>query len=244
MRPQDRIVVQLRENRIARIGTIVRLRVTDGESEPFVPGDKEHPEGEMGRRIEVRWNMNVGPKDPDTVVELPQAAHLKGAVSRPTIARLEKETFGAIATAMGDDSNWVSLIAQCGHEVLLSDYIGTVPYHLEDGLQPHPSLRVRERVFGDRSGRRRSDVLLVDRKKLPVVVECKREALDASSVRQLGCYLRLTEKETGQRPRGILVHGGATKLAKEVRHELRMLRRKFSIDVLRYELSVRFSTSR
>ena len=244
MRPGDQIVVQLRGHRIARVCKIVRVLSKDEDWNAFVPVDDDHDRGEMGRRIEVRGDLNLGPRDTDTVVELPEHSRLDRAILRPTVAALAKRDFRRIESAMTDESNWVNLVAQCGREVLLSDYITTVPHHIEDGMQLHPSLKVRERVFKDRSGHHRSDVLLVDKNQTPVVVECKRDTPDAGSVRQLLRYLHLARKETGRNPRGILVHGGATKLTKDLRNELSRVRRTFPIEVLRYELSVGFTASK
>ncbi len=236
--------MQLRKNRIARAATIVRVLCKDKDWNAFVPKDDEHSRGEMGRRIEVRWDLNLGPKNStDTVVALPRHSRLNQSVLLPTIAPLREVDFRKIESAMTDEANWVSLVAQCGREVLLSDYITTVPHHIQDGLQLHPSLKVREKVFRDHSGRHRSDVLLVDKNQTPVVVECKRETPDAGSVRQLLGYLRLAKKETGKRPRGILIHGGATRLTDDVRKELRKVAKPFEIEVLRYELSVGFAVS-
>lgn len=49
MHPEDKIVVQLRSNRIARVGAIVRLAIGDVDWRSFVPIDEGHPRGEMGR---------------------------------------------------------------------------------------------------------------------------------------------------------------------------------------------------
>jgi RecB family endonuclease NucS len=161
----------------------------------------------------------------------------------PTITEIEEAKFKRIKRAIADESNWVSLLGQVGHEVLLSDYIATLPHHLEDGLQPYPSAKVREKVFKEHSRHFKSDVLLIDRAGRPVVVECKRGAPGVDGVRQLGHYLALTKKETSKKPRGILVHGGATKLTQSVRLEVRRLRRRFPVEVLRYALNVAFTPS-
>jgi hypothetical protein len=244
MRRGDEVVVQLRGNRVARVGTIVEVCAKDDEWMPFVPKSSDHSNGEMGRRVQVRWDLSIGPSDPYTVVQLPAAHQLTKGEALTTIAEIPASKFGRIKDAMADDSNWVSLLARFGHEVLLSDYIATLPHYLEDGLQPYPSAKVREKVFTAHSRRLRSDVLLMDRSEGPVVVECKRDAPSPDSLRQLGRYLELTKKETHKKPRGILVHGGAAKLTQDVRSELRRVNRRFLVEVLRYELKVEFAPCR
>lgn len=84
------------------------------------------------------------------------------------------------------------------------------PNHLEDGLLPNPNSNIRERLFQDRT---RLDVLLIDRANTPVISECKPHAPD-QKIKQLRRYMMLLREETGQVPRGILVHGGASKLSR------------------------------
>jgi hypothetical protein len=241
MAPEDQVVIQLPGNRIARIGSVVAVKVKDQDWNPLVPATADLPHGEQGRRIEVRWNMELGPDDSEMVVELPIGARLGGG-ARGTINALGKSRFEKISAAMKDEANWVGLTSRIGHETVLSDYLITVPHHLEDGLQVYPDSKVREKVFSDRS---RLDVLLQDSREAPVVVECKRASIGPQDVRQLVGYIRRARSEIGGKVRGILLHGGARKLNLGVKHELARARQKgFQIDVLQYELSVRFSPSR
>jgi hypothetical protein len=244
MKQDDEVVVQLSKNRVARVGTIVSVRAKDNQWNPFVPKNKENPAGEMGRRVLVRWDLSSGPSEYHIVVALPSAARFSSGELLPTIAEIPEAKFKSIKKAVADESNWVSLLGQVGHEVLLSDYIATLPHHLEDGFLPYPSAKVREKVFTKHSKHFRTDVLLIDRARKPVVVECKRGAPDAASVRQLSNYLKLAKKETSIKPRGILVHGGATKLTQDVRSEIHRLRQHFSLEVLKYELRVAFAPCR
>lgn len=234
----DVIVVQLKDGRVGRIGEVVRKGVCDNEWDPLVPRSKTMPDGEMGRRVVVRWDLSVGPSDPDMVVKLPAARRFPAGVLRGTIRKLSPTVFKSVKLAMNEPGNWVGLLAHFGHESSLSDYIVTYPQKLEDGLQPYPSKRVRERVFDDRS---RSDVLLIDRNERPVVVECKQDAPTVSHVRQLQKYMKNLARETGTNPRGILVHGGATKLRRDVR---RVINQKPQIEVVQYSLRVDFAPCR
>jgi Endonuclease NucS len=235
---RDLLVVQLAHNRVGRVGEVIRKNVGDQEWQPLVPPNKEEVDGEMGRRVLVRWDLTVGPFDPDLVVELPPSARLPRDVIRPTIRELDPTTFQAIKTAMQDDANWVSLLSYFEYERSLSDYIGTFPHHLEDGLQPYPSAKVREKVFQDRT---RLDVLLIDREGNPVVVECKQGSPVIADINQLQGYRDRVKEETGLEARGILVHGGARNLRDEVR---RRVERDPKLEVVQYALAVQFARSK
>ncbi len=236
--PGDKIVVQLRGNRIGRIGEVVRLAVGDREWDPLVPRSKREPIGEMGRRIIVRWDLVNGPTDPDLVVLLPPGARLTPGILRPTLCEMPRKLFKKIERAVADKSNWVPISAHVfRHEESISDFLGSYPHHLEDGLQPYPSLKVREAVFSDRT---RSDVLLIDRAENPVIIECKQGSPTMANIDQLRGYLRKAARVIGKRVRGILVHGGAGKLSAQVRrHSLRHPR----VEVVRYSIAVNFSQS-
>jgi hypothetical protein len=67
----DIIVATLQGNRVARIGEVTGKAIGDTQWAPLVPPGPKHPDGEMGRRIFVRWDMTVGPEDRDTVVLMP-----------------------------------------------------------------------------------------------------------------------------------------------------------------------------
>lgn len=232
----DKIVVQLRGNRIGRIGEVVRLAVGDDEWMPLVPRSKREPLGEMGRRILVRWDLVNGPTDADYVVHLPVGARFTPGLRRPTICRLPPRLFKRIENAAADKTNWTPISAHVfRHEESISDFLGSYPHHLEDGLEPYPSLRVREAVF---SGRTRSDVLLMDRKENPVIIECKQGSPTVANIDQLRGYLRKAHRVIGKRVRGILVHGGAGKLSAEVRrHSLKKPR----VEIVRYTIAVNFT---
>jgi RecB family endonuclease NucS len=102
------------------------------------------------------------------LVKLPESKRLRNP--QQTIAKLDRAVFKSIISSMKDVMNWRSLFSKFNYEHFLSDYVATYPHHVEDGLQPYPSEKVREKVFKDGS---RSDVLLVDSKENAVVVECK-----------------------------------------------------------------------
>jgi hypothetical protein len=77
MKRGHRIVVQLSDHRVGRIGTITDVKVEDSNWNPTVPATKEDPEGEQGRLIEVRWDLSAGPLTPNMAVALPKEARLK-----------------------------------------------------------------------------------------------------------------------------------------------------------------------
>jgi hypothetical protein len=238
MQKEDWIVVQLKNHRVGRVGQVVGKKIEDGQWNPLVPRTKAEPVGEMGRRINVRWSLDIGPFDPEMVIKLPDSKHLSPGSARQTIAEIDRVTFESIRKAMNDENNWRSLLSKFPHETSLSDYVASYPHRLEDGLQPYPSEKVREKVFEDGS---RSDVLLIDKNEAPVVVECKQGTPTVQHVRQLRGYMRHLRVLTGKNPRGILIHGGARKLRKEVR---RQVNHKTRIEVVQYALSVGFAPCR
>ena len=85
------------------------------------------------------------------------------------------------------------------------------------------------------------DVLLLDRNERPVIVECKQHSPVVSDLQQLRHYLRLLKRETGEEARGILVHGGATKLHTDV---VEAAAKPPLVEIVRYDLDVEFTTCR
>ena len=230
----DVVAVALRGNRIARIGYVTGKAIGDNEWQPLVPKSRQQPDGEMGRRILVRWDLTVGPDDRDQVMLLPQQFHLSGGEQRPTLCLIQSYSLKRLKDIMNNPSNWVGLDTHFVYERALQEYIAANPRHLEDGLLPHPDIKIREKVFKDRT---RLDVLLIDPSERPVIVECKRNAPSPSNVSQVRGYMRHLAKESGRKPRGILVHGGARKLSDAVRKEAAKEPR---VEIVRYTLSVGF----
>lgn len=233
----DKIVVALRGHKVGRIGEVTGKAIADTEWEPLVPRSHDVPDGEMGRRILVRWDMTTGPDDREMVVSLQVDAQFTSGELRPTVSEIRSLTITRLARAMKDPSNWVGLLSHFDYERALSGYIAAYPHRLEDGLLPHPNKRIREYVFQDLS---RSDVLLLDRNEVPVVVECKQGQPTIPDVEQLRRYLRRLQDETGQKARGILVHGGARKLRREVRMAANA---KPQVEIVQYKVDVEFSRS-
>jgi hypothetical protein len=211
--PGDRIVVQLKDWRIGRIGTVLGLKVKDKEWNPTVPPQKGDC-GEMGRRIEVRWDLTTGPLGPQSVIQLPVESRPNMRVWRPTLTEMPKPTFERVEKAAQDEKNWVNISRGFVKERAMSEFISESPHHLEDGLRPYPSAKARELVFEDGS---RLDVLLLDRLDNIVIVECKQGTPTIPNIQQLRGYMKNAERlktglKTGKKIRGILVHGGARKL--------------------------------
>jgi len=234
IKPGDAIVVALSGHRVARVGEVTGKAIEDNDWQPLVPRTRGEPDGEMGRRIFVRWDMTTGPDDRDLVVQLPEGRRFTSGELRPTLTEVHSQSLEHLMAAMNDRANWVGLLTQFDYEAALQQYIAAYPNRLEDGLLPHPDIKVREKVFDDRS---RLDVLLIDRDERPVVVECKRGALSPADVSQLRHYMRALQRETGLEPRGILVHGGALNLLEGVRREAA---KPPSVQIVRYTLNVDF----
>jgi hypothetical protein len=231
----DYVVVSLRGNRVGRLGQVTGKAFEDGVWDPLVPPGPGYPEGEMGRRIFVRWDLTVGPDDRDKVVLMPKGSRFTSGELNSTIGEIKSMSLSSLKAVMADPENWESLFAHFDYEKALSGYIATYPHHLEDGLTPHPSQKIREKVFKDRT---RSDVILLDRDELTVIVECKQGQPIVDDVEQLRGYLRRFFKETKLNARGILVHGGSKKLHADVDAAAT---KSPKIEVIQHRLEVEFS---
>jgi Endonuclease NucS len=185
----DEIVAGLPGRRIGRIGQVICKKVGDKEWNHLVESinDPEWPKGYMGRRIEVRWDLEHSPDNWDLVVQLPEGFNL----GRGTLNRVHSTNANKLRKVMGNQANWVGLASRFGYERALSDYIALYPHRLEDGLVPYPNDKVCERVFKDSS---RLDVLLLDKNDKPVIVECKQESPTVEDVGQLRHYLKTLEE--------------------------------------------------
>lgn len=237
MNPGDFVVVALRGHRIGRLGQITAKEIGDDQWAPLVPPGPGLSDGEMGRRILVRWDLTVGPDNPDLVVQLPAGKTFSSGELRPTVSRIRSMTFPKVKDEMNDPSNWVSLLGSFRYEKALSDFIANYPNRLEDGLLPHPNSKIRERVFKDKT---RLDVLLIDRQGKAVIVECKQHAPTIHDIKQLRHYMKLLKDEVGSEPRGILVHGGAAKLSAPVEESAQQTP---AVEVVNYGLDVIFRRS-
>jgi len=233
----DLVVVALHGHRIGRLGEITGKAIGDDEWKLLVPPGPQLPDGEMGRRILLRWDLTTGPDDRDLVVQIPPEKVFTSGELRPTVSRIQSRTIAEVRTVMNDPRNWVGLLGKFGYERALSDYIASYPHRLEDGLLPHPNRRIRELVFKDKS---RLDVLLIDRTGQPVIVECKQHAPSIDSIKQLRHYMKRLEKETLQEARGILVHGGSRKLSTDIIFEAK---KSPLVEIVCYTLDVEFVPS-
>jgi hypothetical protein len=231
----DFIIVSLRGNRVGRLGEVTGKEIEDHQWNPLVPATKERPDGEMGRRIFVRWDLTSGPDNRDEVVLLPEGARFTNGELRPTIAEIRSVSLDDLKNNMDDPANHESLFARFDYEKALSGYIATYPHHLEDGLTVHPTLKIRERTYQDRT---RSDVILLDRHDCTVVVECKQGHPTVKAIQQLRGYLAHLKKEKGITARGILVHGGSRKLHDDV---VASANKNPRIEVVQHRLGVEFS---
>ena len=239
----DRIIVQLSNSRVGRVGTVTRVRIGDDDWNPTVPVDKKNPQGEMGRRIDVRWDLRVGPVSPSAVALLPAEARFKGRSLRSTIVPVNEYTAKKIVLALSDEANWTSVHPGFASERAISEYINEFPHLLEDGLRPYPSVaKTREHMFSDK---RRSDVLLLDPQGNLVIVECKQNSPSEADVNQLRHYMMAARKEilapkSRAAIRGILVHGGARKIPGII---MQLAARQPTIEFVRFTVDVDFSSS-
>lgn len=105
----DHVVAALPRHRVARLGTIVEKRIEDDEWNPLVLPSKTEPQGSMGRRIYVRWDLSCGPDDTDLVVALPEGAHFPNYERLPTVARIRSLSLAKLRAEMNIKGNWVRL---------------------------------------------------------------------------------------------------------------------------------------
>jgi hypothetical protein len=157
MKLGDSVIVALSGNRVGRLGEITGLAASDTDWDPLVLPSKSMREGQMGRRVNVRWDLTVGPESRDMVVALPPGLRFSTPERRHTISCIKSIAHQKLVNAMRDSANWVGLASHFDYERALSGFIATFPHHLEDGLQAHPDKKLRENVFSDRT---MSDVLL------------------------------------------------------------------------------------
>lgn len=232
MRQGDWVVVQLRGRRLARLGEIIRLEVEDSEWSPLARPTQKRPDGGMGRRVLVRWDLEEMPDDPDVVVRLPASVTVP---SRHTINRFHDLPVAKLQSLMRDPKNWVNLSKKFGWEKELSSYIGAYPHRLEDGMLPFPDSVVCEKRMRDGT---RIDVLLEDAEGRAVVVECKQHSPTISDVKQLRGYMQHIRSDVRGDVRGILCHGGARMVQPGVR---RFAEEIGNIEFVSYRLDVRFS---
>ena len=236
MQKDDYVIATLPNNRIGRIGEITDKAVEDDQWQPLVPKSKGNPHGGIGRRIFVRWDLSVGPINPDLVIKLPEEMRFKGFEALGAICKIKSNTIDDIKAALNDSSNWVGLFGKFGYERALSDYIANYPHHLEENLTAFPDSKIREKYFEDKT---RADVLLMDKNYMPVIVECKQNSPTEEDIEQLKKYMSHLSDEIGQKPRGILVHGGSPKVYKGVLRKAL----NFNIEIINYKLDIEFRKS-
>jgi hypothetical protein len=68
----DYVVAALKRNRVGRLGQVTALAVNDDDWDPLVPKSKDRPVGQMGRRIQVRWDLACGPSDRNQITSFVQ----------------------------------------------------------------------------------------------------------------------------------------------------------------------------
>lgn len=241
VKPGDEIVVQLKDWRIGRIGTVLGLRIKDVEWNPTVPRQKGN-NGEMGRRLDVRWDLTTGRLGAGFAVQLPPNARPNMGIWRPTISEMPRSDFERVKRVTKDEDHWLSIIPGFEKERAISEFISASPHLLEDGSRPYPSTAARELVFPNGS---RLDVLLLDRDDNILIVECKQGAPSLAAIKQLRGYMRNAEGlriglKVGKNIRGILVHGGARKLKQEIRNESHRAPR---VELVTFSVSVGFAPS-
>jgi hypothetical protein len=240
--PGHLIVVALPGRRIARIGEVVRNNIEHKKWEPLIEGNPKDrsgwKHGYMGRRIQVRWELENAPDVWDEVIQLPANFNMR---LRGTLHRIHTPTPSVkkFRDVIANRSNWVKMSGRFGYEQALSDYIAHYPHKLKSGLTTYPDDRVRERVLGDDS---RTDVLLRETAGKPVIVECKQDSPTVDNIQQLCDYIRKLKNQTGEQARGILVHGGARTVDEKVWRKAKKSP-GMKLEIFQYILNVEFEPS-
>lgn len=234
----DHVVVALSDNRVGRIGEVVGKEIEDDEWNPLVDPEVHPPYGEMGRRINVRWDLESGPISRDEVIKLPPKYRFTSGELQGTIRKVNSISVEELKAVMKEESNWVGLLDKFKYERSIADYIAAYPHKLEEGLLPHPSKEIREKVFSDKT---RLDVFLIDSNNTPVVVECKQYAPTVSHIDQLIGYIDHLKNdiENVDEIRGLLVHGGAKKLHPSVAEYADQK----NVEIIQYTVGVNFNRS-
>lgn len=238
MQPGDYIIASMPGNKAGRAGEVTRVLAEDHQWNPIIKPRPGAPFGENGRRIEVRWDLTLGPEHWNQVVLLPESARWGSGAARGTVRRLDMALYEPICSAMADEYNWVSLASTFAMENALSDYIAANPSRLGAGLVAHPSINVREESFPDRT---RADVVLQNAASEVVVVECKQGVPTTENIDQLLGYIRhLADKYPHEgKVRGILVHGVTRRVSDSVRRYAKV----HEVALVHHELSVAFANS-
>lgn len=236
MGPGDGIVARLPRHRIGRVGHIMELKVTNEEWDPVVPKAPDMPMGQHGRRILVRWDFSIGPQLREYACTLPEHCRLSSGESRKTINELDQQRFGLFEDALRDEGNWTPAFAsKFRYERALSDFIATFPERLQSDLRPYPMAKVRENAVVNR---KRLDLLLIDDRQNPVVVECKQGSAAVGHLRQIREYMKAVQGITGKEPRGILVFGGSPNVPQNV---IDVANQDPKVDLFAYLLDVTFT---
>ena len=98
----DYVVAALKRNRVGRLGQVTAFAVNDNEWDPLVPKSKDLRFGQMGRRIQVRWDLVCGPTDQNRIVSLPEGSRFAISELLPTIAEIKSLALKQLQAAMND----------------------------------------------------------------------------------------------------------------------------------------------
>ena len=117
MKIGDYVVVSLRGKRVGRIGQITGKAIDDDQWNPLVPKSKTLSDGEMGRRILVRWELTTGPDSQDLIIQLPEnRAFAAGNETRRAVSEITSMTVDDLREIMNDQKNWISLSGTFNYE--------------------------------------------------------------------------------------------------------------------------------
>ncbi|MFQ5792616.1 MAG: endonuclease NucS domain-containing protein [Acidobacteriota bacterium] len=223
MKPGDKVVPFLLKWRIAPVGTVRALRVTDDEWAPTVgPGEySANPsEPELGRRIEVDWESD-GVPPPGKVAVVPPEKRGKKPLARHTVEDVGEEQFRDLIQILRDERVWVELRGsqevvaeqlapraseEQGLSILERDLQKFLARNLnlvEPGLKPSPEYQLEELI----TDVGRLDLFCVDKEARYVVVELKAGTAGDDVIGQIGGYMSWVRDSipNGETVRGIII---------------------------------------
>jgi hypothetical protein len=228
----DIVIPYLLRYRLGVPGEVTKLAISDAEWSPTVPkgGYASNPdEAELGRRIEVKW-LTEGAPPSGKIAVVPQHDRTSGGEAKQTIdGPLNPQRYSRIIQIIRDSANWIdyeptgqpkattsdedappstefkpgNLVMQ---ETLVRSILARNLRIIEAGLKPHPDFGRMEEVSFDLG---RFDILCIDERGCPTVIELQLGYLDDGHIGKLCRYYGWLQRKYGK-VRGILLFENAS----------------------------------
>ena len=230
----DIVIPYLMRYRFGIPGEVVRIAISDSEWKPTVAKGgyrRNLDDAELGRRIELKWlEKDVPP--PDKVALVPVGMRTSGGEVKQTIERLRSERYARFTEIIGNPSNWIvyeplnvnldvaesnaeeesepstepdpeKLVVQ---ETQIRSIFAKNLQRIESGLVKHPDFAKLEEVTFDLG---RLDILCVDSKNRPTIIELQLGYLDDGHIGKICRYYGWFTLRYGANVRAILLFENA-----------------------------------